>query len=304
MLSVDLGSLEPNTYVRVRGTPMLSRMVRYDRALSGASYAVFPLAGQRQVFVQMPAEALDDPTRAAPGEFSGRLMTFGQLGSRFRAVRKYLAGELGMPVTAESFVVLTDEPPSRYGWAVWVAALCVAVIALFYTHTIELQPLLIGATLVIFSFILGTAGVRAMWPYAVIGLIVWVAFLDSGIHATIAGVLLAFSIPHTARYRTEKFPDRMRTLLNRFGDADKEWEGEAPSRVSVHQLARANSSRTTRAFRLRVPIAWRSSSRARRMVGRSRPRRDPRMRIARATSSSRIGWRSRQTTSSAPCAAC
>jgi len=107
----------------------------------------------------------------------------------------------------------------------------VAVIALFYTDTIEVQPLLIGATLVIASFILGQFGVRAMWPYAVIGLIVWIAFLDSGIHATIAGVLLAFSIPHTARYRTQKFPDRMRTLLNRFCDADKEWEGEGPSRI-------------------------------------------------------------------------
>jgi hypothetical protein len=109
---------------------MLSRMVRYEHALSGASYAVFPLAGQRQVFVQMPAAAIDDPVRAAPGEFSGRLMTFGQLGGRFRAVRTYLARELGMPVTAESFVVLTEEQPSAYGWSVFVVGLCLAVIAL------------------------------------------------------------------------------------------------------------------------------------------------------------------------------
>jgi len=128
--ALDLSELEPNAYVRVRGTPMLSRMVRYERALSGASYAVFPLAGQRQVFVQMPAAAIDDPVRAAPGEFSGRLMTFGQLGGRFRAVRTYLARELGMPVTAESFVVLTEEPPSAYGWSTFVVALCLAIIAL------------------------------------------------------------------------------------------------------------------------------------------------------------------------------
>lgn len=128
--SLDLSVLEPNVYVRVRGTPMLSRMVHYERALSGVSYAVFPLAGQRQVFVQVPDAAVDDPTRAAQGEFSGRLMTFGQLGGRFGAVRQYFAHDLGLPVTAESFVVLAEEPPSAYGWAVGLAALCLAVIAL------------------------------------------------------------------------------------------------------------------------------------------------------------------------------
>ncbi len=107
----------------------------------------------------------------------------------------------------------------------------VAIIALFYTETIEVQPLLIGATLIICSFILGQFGVRAMWPYAVIGLICWIAFLDSGVHATIAGVLLAFSIPHTARYRTMNFTERMRTLLGRFDDAEREWEHEEANRI-------------------------------------------------------------------------
>jgi len=102
----------------------------------------------------------------------------------------------------------------------------VAIIALFYTDTLQVQPLLIGATLIIFSFILGQFGVRAMWPYALLGLVVWVAFLQSGIHATIAGVLLAFSIPHTARYETRNFSARMHTLLHRFDDAEREWEKE------------------------------------------------------------------------------
>ncbi len=102
----------------------------------------------------------------------------------------------------------------------------VAVIALFYTDTIHVQPLLIGATLIIFSFILGQFGVRAMWPYGLVGLIVWAAFLQSGIHATVAGVLLALSIPHTARYETHNFAARMRTLLHRFDDAEREWDKE------------------------------------------------------------------------------
>lgn len=127
---VELSELETNRYVRVRGTPMLSRMVRFERAISGQQYAVFPLAGQRQIFVQVPVEALSDPARAAQGEFSGRLLTFGQLGGRFRVVREYLSRDLGLPVTAESFVVLAEEPPSSYGWAIGMSALCLAIIAL------------------------------------------------------------------------------------------------------------------------------------------------------------------------------
>lgn len=125
-----LSVLVPNTYVRVRGTPMLSHTLRYERALSGEAYAVFPLAGQRQIFVQVPLAALRDPARAAQGEWSGRLLTFGQLGGRLRAVRGYLASQMGLPVTAESFVVLAEEPPGAYGWALLLCGLCVAIAAL------------------------------------------------------------------------------------------------------------------------------------------------------------------------------
>lgn len=111
----QLAELAPNTYVRVRGTPMLSRMVRFERGLFGDSYAIFPLAGQHQIYVQVPLSALQDPARAAQGEFSGRLLTFGQLGGRLRAAREYLQDEMGMPVTAESFVMLAEEPPASYG---------------------------------------------------------------------------------------------------------------------------------------------------------------------------------------------
>jgi NhaA family Na+:H+ antiporter len=112
----------------------------------------------------------------------------------------------------------------------------IAVIALFYTDTIHTQPLLIGATLIIFSFILGQFGVRTMWPYALLGIAVWIAFLESGIHATIAGVLLAFSIPHTARYETHNFTARLRTLLHRFDDAEREWDKEPGGRKPIHDV--------------------------------------------------------------------
>ena len=128
--SLDLSALETNAYVRVRGVPMLSSSVRFERGFSGREYAVFALAGQHQVFVQVPVEALSDPTRVAQGEWNGRLMSFGELGARYRSVRQYLGERMGLPVTAESFVVLAEEAPRTYDWALGLSALCLSIVAL------------------------------------------------------------------------------------------------------------------------------------------------------------------------------
>lgn len=96
----------------------------------------------------------------------------------------------------------------------------VVVIALFYTETIDVRPLLVGATLILVSFGLNRLGVRHTAPYVVIGAVVWWEFLQSGVHATIAGVLLAFTIPPNARYETPYFAGRMKELLLRFTRAE------------------------------------------------------------------------------------
>lgn len=119
---VDPAALTSNAYVSVSGSPMASRTVEYSR-LFGGTYAVFPLAGQRRVFVQVAA---DDPVRARQAsrrEFSGRLVTMAELGGRYASVRQHYES-IGVPVTGETFVVLADEPPGSYGWAVGLAVLC------------------------------------------------------------------------------------------------------------------------------------------------------------------------------------
>lgn len=85
----------------------------------------------------------------------------------------------------------------------------VVVIAFFYTMDIQI-PMLVSALAVLVSLILlNIAGIRNPVPYAVLGCVLWMLFLNSGVHATVAGVLLAMTIPHTSRMdsgQLQEFP--------------------------------------------------------------------------------------------------
>jgi len=129
-VALDPATLPSNAYVVVRGTPMLSGMVRFEVGLFGAEHVVFPLAGQRNVFVQVSAESLRDPRSAANTEFAGRIITFGELGGRFRVVREFLARRLNMPVTPATYLVVADDPPRGHAWSLFFGAFCIAVVVL------------------------------------------------------------------------------------------------------------------------------------------------------------------------------
>ncbi|MDB4909989.1 MAG: Na+/H+ antiporter NhaA, partial [Gemmatimonadetes bacterium] len=74
----------------------------------------------------------------------------------------------------------------------------VLVIAIFYSTSISRAWLAVVAALVLVLLLLNRTGVRHAAPYLVLGIALWVAVLESGIHATIAGVLLAMTIPARA----------------------------------------------------------------------------------------------------------
>ena len=71
----------------------------------------------------------------------------------------------------------------------------IIVIALFYTAQLSLPMLLAAGSGIVLLFLLNRARVMHIGPYVVIGLVVWVCVLKSGIHATLAGVATALAIP-------------------------------------------------------------------------------------------------------------
>jgi NhaA family Na+:H+ antiporter len=71
----------------------------------------------------------------------------------------------------------------------------VAIIALFYTSDLSLQALALSALITGGMAAMTLFGVRRLWPFLVGFMLLWVAVLQSGVHATIAGVLAALTIP-------------------------------------------------------------------------------------------------------------
>jgi NhaA family Na+:H+ antiporter len=160
-----------------------------------------------------------------------REMLAGELASRQKAALPIAAAIGGMVVPALLYAAINAGGIGARGWgipmatdiafALGIAALmgprvpaslkvflaavaivddigAVLVIALFYTTSIAWVSLAVIAVLVIVLVVLNRVGVQHAAPYLLAGIVLWLAVLSSGIHATIAGVLLAFTIPASA----------------------------------------------------------------------------------------------------------
>jgi NhaA family Na+:H+ antiporter len=119
----------------------------------------------------------------------------------------------------------------------------VLVIAIFYTASINGVALLVGFGLLALAALANWSGVRSPFVYIMIGMVMWVAFLLSGIHATVAGVLLAMTIPASARIDPDTFIERARDVIDRFERAGAARDGTiavtGERQAALHTLERA-----------------------------------------------------------------
>ncbi|AEP10137.1 Na+/H+ antiporter NhaA [Micavibrio aeruginosavorus] len=167
----------------------------------------------------------------------------GELSSRDRALLPALAAIGGMAVPAAVFWFLNkDSPENLAGWAIPSAtdiafALCILtlvgnripislkilltavaviddlgaiiIIAIFYSHGFNPEPLYFAAVALAGLFVLNRRNVLRIAPYILLTFVLWIAVLQSGIHATLAGVIAAMFIPLHGKKHPGKSPAKM-----------------------------------------------------------------------------------------------
>ncbi len=95
----------------------------------------------------------------------------------------------------------------------------VLVIALFYTDTINFVALSIAVGILLVLISLNLGGIRRPSPYLLLGIVLWIATLKSGVHATVAGILLAFTIPMRPKYDAVRFLAQIHELVEQIKQA-------------------------------------------------------------------------------------
>lgn len=99
----------------------------------------------------------------------------------------------------------------------------ILVIAIFYSADVAYGYLVVAAILYIFLYYMGKFGMTQKLFFLFFGVIIWYLFLQSGIHSTISGVILAFVIPARPRLDAGKYIKRIRNIISTFPvtDSDK-----------------------------------------------------------------------------------
>ena len=92
----------------------------------------------------------------------------------------------------------------------------VIVIAIFYTEQIQFLPLVLAGVMFAIMIVFNRLGIRMILPYFVVGLFMWFFMLESGVHATIAGVIAAMTIPSKPKRAPTDFTEYNKALLDEY----------------------------------------------------------------------------------------
>ena len=191
-----------------------------------------------------------------------RELLVGELSSLRKAAFPFAAALGGAIFPALIYLAVTHGHNIRQGWAipiatdiafalgvlaffgnrvpialkVFVTALAIVddmfaviVIAVFYTSELKYVSLLIGIACIAACWGANRLGIRGPLVYAVMGVIAWFAILNSGVHATIAGIFLAFTIPSETLLDRALFVRTGRSLLDQL-------EGSPPNSEDEHSI--------------------------------------------------------------------
>jgi NhaA family Na+:H+ antiporter len=112
----------------------------------------------------------------------------------------------------------------------------VLVIAIFYTADLNVHALGVSAVLLAALWLFNRAGIRNALPYAFVGVALWLALHDSGVHATLAGILLASMIPARPAHTPAEFEARIGELQSAFR-ADRRDEQTPDDPLSNSRMA-------------------------------------------------------------------
>jgi len=183
-----------------------------------------------------------------------RELLAGELASPRQAALPFLAAVGGVVFPALLYAVLNSGGPGSRGWGIPMATdiafvigvmallgsrvpmglrvflialaivddiAAVLVIAVFYTADLEWGAIAVAAFFLASAWVANRLGVRHPLPYGVIGVVVWLTVLQSGVHATVAGVLMAFAIPSRTAINQREFLRHGRAVLDHFQRASE-----------------------------------------------------------------------------------
>jgi NhaA family Na+:H+ antiporter len=103
----------------------------------------------------------------------------------------------------------------------------VLVIAIFYTEQINMIPLAWAGGSFLVLVLFNRFGIRMILPYFIVGLFLWFFMLESGVHATIAGVIAAMAIPSKPKVSEQNFTEETRVLLDKYEAIEDKEEQKA-----------------------------------------------------------------------------
>lgn len=182
-----------------------------------------------------------------------RELLVGELSSPQKALFPVVAAVGGMAVPGLIYILFNFNMPSAAGWAipmatdiafamgaiaifgkrlpmglrVFLAAFAIAddlgavlIIALFYTKEVVASNLIICGLLMLMLGLVNFLWIRWTLIYAVLGILIWIAVLGSGLHPTVAGIIVSFFIPAQGKYDTDLFVKKARQRLDAFQCTD------------------------------------------------------------------------------------